>query len=78
MNSELKRVKTEYETWDEAEYIYEYKGYTIKEYYYMEEDCTHHSAHVYKDGKQLKQFNWAGCLQEAMKFIDQELELCKK
>lgn len=67
---DLKLVKKDVQ-WDEAEYIYEYKGYVIKEYYFHEEDCDHHSAHVYFNNKELKQFNWAGCLQQAIKYIDE-------
>lgn len=54
-----------------AEYIFEYKGYTIKETCYAEDDCTHHSARVLKDNAEITRFNWLGCLEQAKKYIDE-------
>lgn len=70
MNQDLKLVETVEETWDCQEYLYDYKGYTIREFYYHEEDCNHHNAIIYKDGKDIKQFNWDGCMIKAMEYID--------
>lgn len=69
----LKRISRS-ESWDEIENVFEYRGYTIRENYFHEEDCNHHSAYVFLGEKQLAQFNWDGCLEEAMEFIDKILD----
>lgn len=69
MKEELKLIKKEEDAFS-AEYIYEYKGYIIKESYDAEDDCTHHSASVYSGDKNLKQYNYGSCLDNAMAYVD--------
>lgn len=59
-----------YEEDNYKECIYEYGEYIIEETYYCEDDCRHHQARVLLNGTELAEFNWNGCLQEAMDFID--------
>ena len=47
MSQDLKRIEIVEESWDWKEYLYEYKGYKIRETYFHEEDCNHHSAIIY-------------------------------
>ena len=75
MPSDLKRIEIVEESWDWKEYLYEYKGHKIREIYFHEEDCNHHSAVIYdKDGKELEQFNWGSCMKDAMEYIDKLVE----
>ncbi len=59
---------------DEAEYVYDYKGYIIKEYYFKDEDCMHHFAAVYQNNEKLTQFKWYNCLEEAIEYVNRKVK----
>ena len=69
MIQDLKLVKKEEDCFD-AEYTYEYKGYTIKDAYFSDEDCNHHNAIVYLNGKELIQYNYGDCFEKAIAYVD--------
>lgn len=72
-NNELKLIEKE-QSWDFQEYVYEYKGYKIREVYFSEEDCNHHNAIVYLGDRELIQYSYGGCLEKAIAYVDSLVE----
>ena len=68
MNNELKLIDSRYGGGEEYN-TYEYRGYTIEEYYYREDDCTHHICDIFKENKHLNDCSISS-VKECMRIID--------
>lgn len=59
-----------YESPDEEENIYEYKGYTLKNCLYITESNTYDHTYVYKDDKEIFRETGYNSLEKAIEQID--------